>query len=139
MGPMGPIRPFPLRRPRLPSGGLLLLGLRHEFVNRRVERLAARRAEPLVPDDPLVVDDVQGRPPAHVPCRRNRAARTLGAVPERAPGDFLLLVLLLAVLAVPVTVDADQGKGLAFEPFHERPLVWEHRHARPSPVPPEVE
>src|SRR5262245_32750201 len=48
-------------------------------------------------------------------------------------------VLLLKSRVVAVAVDADQDKGFAFELLHERPLVWEHRHARWSPMRPKIE
>ena len=38
-----------------------------------------------------------------------------------------------------VAVDPQQGEWHTSKALHERPLVWVHFPARPSPIPPEVE
>ena len=93
---------------------------------------------PFVADHTLGIDQVQRGPTLHVPSLGNRATGT-PAVPERPPGNSLLGTHLPDCLSVLVTIDADDGEWLAFQPFHERPLVGHIGPARPSPVSPEVE
>src|SRR5205085_1520932 len=52
---------------------------------------------------------------------------------------MLPLVLLLRLFTILVAIDADESKRLACQTLHERPLVFKHRAARGSPMPPEIE
>src|SRR5262249_5137428 len=110
-----------------------------ELVNGGVQHRVAGTAKPLVADDAIVIDQIEGGPAMDLPLLGDRSLRAHLAVPERAPGDALLLVLLLESFLVLVAVDAEESEGPAIELLHERPLVWEHRDAGRSPVPPEVE
>src|SRR5690606_9552139 len=120
----------------LPGPRSLAFQLREQSVDDLVHRFT-----PLVlgADDALVVEDVDRRPRAHVPLRRDRAAGALGAVPEAAPGDVLLLQAGREGLLVGIAVHADEGERLVCETLHERPLVRVHGPARASSVAPEVE
>src|SRR5206468_662667 len=88
-------------------------------------------------DDAFGVDDEDGRPGGDIPPGGDRPLLT--SLPPGTPGDLFLRHYFLEVFFVDVAVDAEQGKRLAFQPFHERPLVWVHGPAGASPVPPEIE
>src|SRR5262249_11687906 len=95
-------------------------------------------AQALVPNDALVIENVERRPALDVPLGRDGALRS-GAVKPRAPGHFLILNDLLELIFALIAVDAQEDEGLAFHLLHERPLVRVHGPAGPSPVPPEIE
>src|SRR5260221_3121517 len=68
-------------------GGLaFLFGHLDQFLNGLVQHFAGRGSQVFMPDDALVIDDVQRRPAADIQLRRNRPAGTFLAVPEGAPG-----------------------------------------------------
>src|SRR5262249_51214099 len=83
----------------------------------------------------LGIDDINLRNAVHAPGPGDGAAL---AIEEGAPGDLFFLLHLLELIAGLIEVDADQGKRLALQPLHERPLVWHHGHARASPPGPEI-
>src|SRR5207245_3075352 len=96
------------------------------------------RSHVLAADQSLAIDNVEGRPALNVPRGRD-GAPLAAAIPKRRPRDMLLFVLLLRLLAILIAVDTDESERLAFQTLHERPLVFKHRPARASPMPPEVE
>lgn len=114
----------------------ILLRFFHEFIEELVDLLFVSQI--LLPDHALVIDIVESRPARDIPRSRYVSARTFLATPEGAPGNLLFFVLFFEELFVGIAIDADECKGLAFHPFDERPLVWEHCHAGASPMPPEI-
>src|SRR2546421_310313 len=94
-----------------------------------------------MPDHAFGVDDKQGWPALQGPFFGNGRPFAGAVAAERAPGDLLLFILgfeRFGGVRV-IAVDAEENKRLAFQLLHERPLVWEHRHAGASPMRPEVE
>src|SRR5690242_10474440 len=89
--------------PPWPGSLPLRLQFLQEFVDGPVHVLAADVA---VADHAVGVEDVDRRPAADVPRLGDRPAGPLRAVPERPPGDLLLLQHLLELLPVRIGVDA---------------------------------
>src|SRR5262249_6130348 len=79
------------------AGLLLLLLLDEQQFDRARQRLAAQVAEA---DHALVVEHEDRRPAADPPAGRDRAARPLGAAPEAAPRDAVLLRLGVELVEV---------------------------------------
>ena len=110
----------------------------HQLFDLFVENFIARAAQPLFTDDPVVIDEVKGRPATNIPFGRDGSSiATL--ILERAPGDLVFFHLLLEVISILIGIHTNDGERLSFEAFHERPLMREHRHAGTSPESPEVE
>src|SRR5690349_16272994 len=113
--------------------------LLHQLLQGRVDGLLARPTDPLVPDHPPGIEDVERRRVRQVPSARDRP-RTGGAlVRERPPGQLLLLHHVFEVLAVAPDVHADQCERLVLQTLHERPLVGPLAPSGQSVFRPEVE
>src|SRR5262245_50512125 len=104
-----------------------------ELCEKRVDRVIHRfLAHALVPDDTILVEDVNGRPTAHIPSGGDRTVRPW-PVEEVAPGDVLLGRDFLELLRRLIAVHTDEREWLVLQTLHERPLVREHSPARGSP------
>ena len=111
-----------------------VLRLLNQFVQGRVDRLRARVADPFVPDDSLVIEDVVGRCAARTPFGGDDSA-----VRKCTPVQLLLLHYGFEFLRfVSETVDAEEGKRFLCQLFHERPLVRPVGPSRGSELGPEI-
>src|SRR5262245_43911052 len=77
-----------------------------QLLQSRVEDRLARAPRPLVPDHPLVIEDIEGRRAAQIPLMSNGLRFGKGS-----PVHFLLVHHLFEFFrAVRVNIDADQGE-----------------------------
>ena len=83
------------------------------------------------------VNDVDRRPTFDIPLLGNRDLAAF--VLEASPRKIFLFDRLSDFLKIFVAIDTNQCEWFVGQLFYERPLVWVHRPAWWSPIPPKVE